>query len=88
VSWADAAATGSVYSFTVVHRPVLAELADHVPYAVVLVTLDEPEVRMVGNLVGAEEGELKIGARVRAVLDPSRFGPRLVFELDPEGGGK
>jgi hypothetical protein len=89
MTWCEGSSTGTIYSFTVVHRAVLPELHDHVPYAVVLVSMDEPEVRLIGNLVHADAEEVAIGAGVRFVGDPSRYGPRVVFELErTDGGGR
>ena len=51
----ELAPTGTVYSYTVVHYAANSALAGSVPYAVVLVALDEaPEIRVVGNLDGAD----------------------------------
>ena len=44
---------------------------DHGPYVVVLVELpDAGGVRMVGNLLGDPQQEVKIGAAVEAVFEP------------------
>ena len=59
---------GTVHSFTVVHHPVHQALEDAVPYTVVLVSLDAaPELRVVGNLLGAPGVEVAIGMPVEAV---------------------
>jgi len=56
---------GTVYSYTIAHYPAHPDLADSVPYAVVLVSLDEaPEVRVVGNMPGIDPADLSIGLRV------------------------
>jgi uncharacterized OB-fold protein len=61
------AATGTVYSYTIVHYAANKTLADSVPYTVVLVSLDEaPTIRVVGNLVGTE---VQIGMPVVAQWD-------------------
>ena len=61
---------GTVHSFTVVHYAPSAALADSVPYAVVLVSLDElPEVRVVGNLPDTDPAEVQIGMPVEAYWD-------------------
>ena len=61
------APTGSVYSFTVAHYAVNRALAPHVPYAVVLVALDDaPQVRVIGNLLEVPPSEVRIGMAVRA----------------------
>jgi uncharacterized protein len=60
---------GTIYSFIVVHHPVAPALKDAVPYAVVLVSLDDvPAARVLGNVVNRPPGEIAIGQRVRAVF--------------------
>jgi uncharacterized protein len=56
---------GSVHSFIIAHYPANPALSESVPYAVVLVSLDEaPEVRVTGNLPNVPLDGLKIGMRV------------------------
>lgn len=58
---------GTVHSFTIAHYAASPALADSVPYAVVLVSLDElPEVRVVGNLPATDPAEVRIGMPVEA----------------------
>jgi uncharacterized OB-fold protein len=66
IQWVDAAGTGTVYSYTVVHRSPEAFKPD-VPYVVALIDLDEG-VRMMSNIVGGA-GPLAIGARVEVFFD-------------------
>jgi uncharacterized OB-fold protein len=64
----EVAARGTVHSFIIVHHPAHPSLADSVPYAVVLVSLDElPEVRITGNLPGTPLDQIRIGLPVRAI---------------------
>lgn len=59
--------TGTIYSFTIVHHAVAGALAEAVPYAIVLVSLDgAPQLRVVGNLVGATADLITIGRPVIA----------------------
>lgn len=59
------APTGTIASYTIVHHPVSPQLADHVPYNVILVELDAfPNVRITGNLLGVAPSEVTIGAAV------------------------
>jgi uncharacterized OB-fold protein len=61
---------GVVYSYVVVHHAANRALRDRVPYAVVLVALDEaPAVRIVGNLLNVGVDRIRIGMRVRAVWE-------------------
>lgn len=64
--WVDLAGTGTVWSSTVYHRAMNPAFADHVPYAVAMIELDEG-IRMVGML--AEVGGADIGDRVRATYE-------------------
>jgi uncharacterized OB-fold protein len=58
---------GTLHSYTIVHHAVHRALADHVPYAVALVALDDdPAIRVVGNLVDVERKDISIGMRLRA----------------------
>ena len=61
--WEEVSGAGRVLSWTVVHPPVLRAWANDVPFAVLLVELDEG-VRMVGRLVDADHEELQMGQRV------------------------
>jgi len=66
---------GTVYSYTVAHYPVNRTLADAVPYAVVLVELDDdPEIRVVGNVVGVDAAEVHIGMAVTATWETRQVG--------------
>ena len=59
---------GSVYSYTVAHYAVNRALASYVPYAVVLVALDDaPNVRVIGNLLEIPPSEVRIGMAVNAI---------------------
>lgn len=56
---------GTVHSFTIVHYAANAALADAVPYAVVLVALDDvPHVRVVGNMPETPIEDVRIGLPV------------------------
>ena len=58
---------GTVYSFTVAHYAASPALLDSIPYAVVLVSLDElPEVRVVGNMPSTDPAHVRIGMAVEA----------------------
>lgn len=54
--WRELSGRGRVASWTVIHPPVLPVWQDRVPFAVLLVALEE-RIRMVGQLVG-DDGEL------------------------------
>ena len=57
---------GTIYSRVICHPPVLPAFQDRVPYAVVLVELEEdPTLRMLGNVLDCAPEELEIGMPVR-----------------------
>jgi uncharacterized OB-fold protein len=63
----EMAPRGTVHSFTIVHHAAHPGLAPWVPYTVVLVSLDDaPDIRVVGNLIGASPSEVHIGSAVAA----------------------
>lgn len=67
-SWQPTAGRGHVFTWTVTHRPTDPAFADHLPYAVVVVTLEEGP-RVVGNLVDIDLTDLRLDLAVRVVLD-------------------
>lgn len=80
--WVRARGTGTVYSFSVVFRPLSRAFLEDVPFVFALVDLDEG-VRMVSTLVGCAPEEVFIGLPVEATFDDvapevtlPRFRPR------------
>jgi uncharacterized OB-fold protein len=61
LAWVDSSGLGTVYSYTVVHRPQRPEFA--VPYVVAIVELDEG-FHMLTNLVDCEPGDVEVGMPV------------------------
>ena len=61
---------GTIYSYTIAHYAVHPALRDSVPYAVVLVSLDDaPQIRVVGNMPDTPVDEIRIGLPVEAVWE-------------------
>ncbi len=60
--------SGVVWSWTITHRSIDPAFTEQLPYAVVVVELEEG-VRVVGNLRGIEISELRIGLEVTLSLD-------------------
>ena len=61
---------GVVESVAVIHHAVHPALRSRVPYAVVLVALDDaPHVRLLGNVLNRAPDDVAIGARVRVVFE-------------------
>ena len=84
LEWVDAAGTGTVHSFTVVHRAPAEEYRSEVPYVVALIDLEEG-VRMMSRLVDCEPSEVVVGAAVEVQFRELGGGPRLhVFRLRGE----
>jgi uncharacterized OB-fold protein len=67
-SWQPAAGTGRIFTWTVTHRATDPAFADEVPYAIVVVALDEGP-RVVGNVVGIAPDALALDLPVRVRLD-------------------
>jgi uncharacterized OB-fold protein len=72
------AGRGRIESVAVVHHAVHPVLRPRVPYAVVLVALDDaPHVRLLGNVLNRAHDQIGIGGRVRVVFEEV---------TDPESG--
>ena len=80
--WVDLPGTGSVFTYTVVHRPFLAELSAALPLTVALITLDgAEEVRFVGTLAIDQPS---VGQRVRLRVERGADRPVPVFCADDD----
>jgi uncharacterized OB-fold protein len=65
--WQTSGGTGTVVTFTVVHRSFYSDLP--APYVIVVVRLAEG-ILMTGTLPGEMADRVRIGARVRVRFDP------------------
>ncbi|MDB5448372.1 MAG: hypothetical protein JWQ97_3689, partial [Phenylobacterium sp.] len=72
--WTPVSGKGTVYSYTIAHHPVHPALAETVPYNVIVVTLDDVPVKLVSNLVGVANEDVKIGMPVEVVFEEPRPG--------------
>jgi uncharacterized OB-fold protein len=73
--WSPVAPEGVVYTWMRVRHPVHPALRERVPYVVVVVTVPAAgNVKLLGNLLGDPEQDVRIGAPVEGV-----------FERHPEG---
>jgi hypothetical protein len=69
----ESAGLGRVESVAVVHHAVHPALRPYVPYAVVLVSLDDaPGVNLLGNVLNRRADEITIGARLRVAFEEVR----------------
>ena len=69
--WDAVAPTGTVWSFAVPHPPLLPAYAERVPYAVLVVVLDDdPAIRLVGDTAtGVDPSAIAIGDAVEVAFE-------------------
>jgi uncharacterized OB-fold protein len=78
-SFRECSGEGHIESFVIVHQATHPALKDALPYAVVLVSLDDaPRVNAMGNVLNRDPSQLEIGQAVRAVFE----------EVEPEDDGE
>jgi len=66
--WQDVTGRGSVYTYTVVHRPIAAGQA--LPFVIAVIALEDAGgVRMISNLVGVDPADVAIGMPVELVWE-------------------
>lgn len=69
----ESAGKGRIASVAVNHHPVHPAMKEVVPYAIVLVTIDDaPGLFVVGNAVGVPPDQVLIGDPVRVVFEHAR----------------
>lgn len=66
--WKHASGRGSVYSFTIIHRPPLPAFRNRVPYVLALIELEEG-VRMMTNIVECHPADVYIGMPVKVTFE-------------------
>ena len=76
--WVASPGRGKVYSYTSVHRPLVASLRAQAPYIVAVVELDEG-VRMMTNILRVEEADVAIGDPVEVEFGTSWDGRAVPF---------
>jgi hypothetical protein len=73
-TWTAVSGRGRLFSWSVVRRAFIPQLADDVPYVTGLVTIDEDAaVRVVTRIVDADPERLRVDEPVRVVFRPLRF---------------
>jgi uncharacterized OB-fold protein len=73
-TWTAVSGRGRLFSWSVVRRPFIPQVAADVPYVAGLVTIDEdPAVRMVTRIVDCDPAALRVDMPVRVVFRPLRF---------------
>lgn len=83
-AWVATSGKGTVSTFGVFHRLYFPAFEAELPYAVVLVKLDEGP-RLYSNLVGVTNDAIRIGMRVRARFEPVTDAVTLV-KFEPDEG--
>ncbi len=68
LEWRQASGRGSLYTFTVMHQVMNPGFASSVPYNVAQVDLEEG-VRMISNIVGIDNKDLRPGMALEAVFE-------------------
>ena len=68
MTWIEATGIGTIYTFTINHRPANEFMKDKIPYVVAAIDLAEG-VRMLANIVGSDVKKVKCGARVQVVFE-------------------
>ncbi len=66
--WAQVSGRGTIYSFTVVHRPAGPGFADMAPYVAAIIDLEEG-ARMLTHIVRCPPDKVKVGMPVRVVFE-------------------
>jgi uncharacterized OB-fold protein len=78
VAWTDVPGTGTLFTYSVVHQPLLPALVDVVPYVVAIVELDGTGgTRLTSNLVDAPLDSLRAGLPVEVTWED--MSPRLTL---------
>jgi len=68
LEWVESKGKGTVYSFTVIHRPPTAAFEKEAPYTVGLIDIDEG-CRMVSNIVEVNPEDVRVGMPVEVVFE-------------------
>ena len=66
--WAPVSGRGEIYSYNIMHQVYHPGFAAEVPYAVVVVELEE-KCKFVSNLLGVKPHEIKIGMPVEVTFE-------------------
>jgi uncharacterized OB-fold protein len=66
--WSPSSGRGRIFSWTVTHQPFIEGFPEAVPYAVIVVELEEG-VRMVSGLRGMEPAELRLDCPMEVVFE-------------------
>ena len=68
MTWTECSGRGTIYTFSVNHRPANEFMKDKTPFVVAAIDLDEG-VRLIANIVDSKIEEVSCGARVRVTFE-------------------
>lgn len=86
LEWRIVPTRGTVYTYTIVHRPPVPAFKTEVPYAVALVDIEGTGARVLSNLI-APLDQIHVGMPVEVVFD--HVTPELsLFRFKPAGGAR
>lgn len=68
LDWVEASGKGHVYTYTINRRAANAYMAEHTPYAVAIIELEEG-VRLMANIIDSKLEDLAIGKPVKVVFE-------------------
>lgn len=77
LEWVEVSGRGTVYSYTVAHRPAAPQWAGDTPYVIAIVALEEGP-HMTTNIVGCDPAAVRIGMPVVVAFDDVAPGVTLV----------
>ncbi|HEX5480137.1 MAG TPA: Zn-ribbon domain-containing OB-fold protein [Dehalococcoidia bacterium] len=66
--WQQASGNGTLYTFGIMHQKLHPQFAERTPYQFAIIELDEGP-RMISNIVGVPDSELRVDMPVAAVFD-------------------
>jgi uncharacterized OB-fold protein len=77
-TWEISSGRGRLHSWTITHQPLMRDFAEPVPYAVVVVEMEEG-VRIVSGVRGLELSRLDLDLPVEVVFETVAEGVRFPF---------
>jgi uncharacterized OB-fold protein len=77
-AWQESSGRGTIFSWTITHQPLLRNFPEPVPYAAIVVELEEG-VRMVSGLRGIAPSELTLDLPVEVIFEEVSEGAHLPF---------
>jgi len=77
-TWAESKGRGKVFSWTITHQPLVRNFPEDVPYAVVVVELEEG-VRMVSGLRGLHPSKLELDLPLEVVFEEVGDGKKIAL---------